>query len=126
MKKMFIALTLSLITTSVFADALSGKLLVKTTDSREKIQISSGNKLSLTSKDFLEICGYSRDAIGSYLNGTYSLSKKDGMTIITIKITSPCNATEELGGIVVEEKGLQNIVFANAEGGIVFQEKSKK
>lgn len=126
MKKVFIALILAQFTTSVFADVLTGKVFVNLSDSSEKIRISSGNTLSVTSKDFLEICGYSRESAGSYLNGTYSLSEQNGRTIITIKITSPCNSSSDLGGFVVENKGLQNIVFANAEGGIVFQEKLKK
>ena len=108
------------------SDVLAGKVFVNLNDSSEKIRVSSGNTLTLTSKDFLEICGYSRESAGSYLNGTYSLSVQKDRTIITIKITSPCNSSSELGGFVVEDKGLQNIVFANAEGGIIFQEKLKK
>lgn len=108
------------------ADVLAGKVLVRLNNSSEKIRISSDNTLSVTSKDFLELCGYSSESSGFYLNATYSLEAQNDRTIIKIKITSPCNSSSELGGIVVEDKGLQHIVFANAEGGIVFQEKLRK
>jgi hypothetical protein len=126
MKRIFIALILAQFSTSVFADVLTGKVFVNLNNPSEKIRVSAGNTLSITSKDFLEICGYSRESEGSYLNGTYSLSEKNAKTIINIKITSPCNSDSDLGGLVVENQGLQHIVFANAEGGIVFQEKLKK
>jgi hypothetical protein len=126
MKKLIIALILTLSTSAVFADVLAGKVFINLNKTSEKIRVSNGNMLSVTSKDFLEMCGYSSESEGSYLNGTYSLSQQNNKTIITIKITSPCNSSAELGGFVIEDKGLQNIVFANTEGATIFQEKIRK